>query len=392
MVSSMLSLLFALGAPFVCQGSVASAADVPSAQALQWYEGSYNRALSEARKEQREVVLVFAPEWSNYSAKLRAETLVDPAAVAALQSSVCLDVDPDSSRGAQIVRLHNVDTFPTIAVLTSKGAAEDRIVGFIPAQALVGEMARIRSGTETVSALRDRQTAAPDDLSLRNDLANKLAWVGDLRGAQKLLKSIRRDDPTGATLAGARLIMQDTIDQVAADGGGPALLVQWDLSPLQTSIERLENVVGRAEGWNRLATLERQAGRPDKAIAAWRRAWSEVPAGNIANWTRETVNTIFGVRDGLDEDSRAFAMEIAQAALASENEAVERDELAGVVLDETEQVAANARRAMLLDTLAFAHIINGEREQALTLAAEALALDPENEELQQRAAFFLADT
>jgi len=63
-----------------------------------------------------------------------------------------------------------------------------------------------------------------------------------------------------------------------------------------------------------------------------------------------------------------------------------------VVLDETEQVAANARRAMLLDTLAFAHIINGEREQALTLAAEALALDPENEELQQRAAFFLADT
>lgn len=289
-----------------------------------------------------------------------------------------------------MVRLHNVDTYPTMAILTSAGTPEDRIVGFIPAQALVGELARIRSGTETVSALRDRQAAAPDDLTVRSDLANKLAWVGDQRGAGKLLDSIRRDDPEGASLAGSRLAMQDVLDAIALEGGGTALLAEWDLSPLQTCIESLQNVVGRAEGWNRLATLERQAGRPDQAIAAWRRAWREVAAGNVEQWTRETVMTIFGVREGLDPDSRAFAMEIARASLAADKQAVARDQAAGVTLDADGQLSADQRRAGVLDTLAFAHIINDELDEALERARQALALDPENEEYGRRAAFFLA--
>ncbi|MFT7462687.1 MAG: tetratricopeptide (TPR) repeat protein [Pseudohongiellaceae bacterium] len=149
-------------------------------------------------------------------------------------------------------------------------------------------------------------------------------------------------------------------------------------------------MVGRAEGWNRLATLERQAGRPDQDIAAWRLAWSELPASNEDNWTQETVNTIFAARAGLDDDSKAFAMEIAEAALSSDQAAEASEKAAGVVLAEDGKAAANRRRAMLRDILAFAHIINGDVDTAVSLAERALALDPENGEYQQRAAFFLA--
>lgn len=100
MVQPVFSLLLALTAPLVLQDDFAPSASVSKIEAVDWFDGSYNAALSEARKKQRDVVLVFAPEWSTFSAKLRSETLLDPAAVAVLQASVCLDIDPDTPRGA----------------------------------------------------------------------------------------------------------------------------------------------------------------------------------------------------------------------------------------------------------------------------------------------------
>ncbi|MFT7462688.1 MAG: hypothetical protein ACI9EF_001030 [Pseudohongiellaceae bacterium] len=222
MVPAVLSLLFALTSTVAtAQGVAAEPVAAKSITAVPWFDGSYNGALSAARKKDCAVVLVFAPEWSSYSEQLRHETLQDEGVAAALQSSVCLDVDPDPVLGAQVVQLHNVEMFPTLAFLTSKGAAEDRIVGLIPAQALVRELARIAAGDFTVSDFRAQQKAAPSDLTLRNDLAEKLVWVGDLPRAGKLFDSIRRDDPEGSSLASARLAMQDVI---SLDGGGPTLL------------------------------------------------------------------------------------------------------------------------------------------------------------------------
>jgi hypothetical protein len=117
-------------------------------------------------------------------------------------------------------------------------------------------------------------------------------------------------DAQGGAQAGAQLVIQDVIATIALDGGGPSQVVLWDLSPLQVCVESLTNVVARAQGWNRLASLERQAGRPQLAIAAWRQAWSEAAATNIEQWTRETVLTIFDERAGLDAESQAFALEL----------------------------------------------------------------------------------
>jgi len=372
----------------VWQAELSSESTAP-APAIAWHSGTYNAALREARSESRPVLVAFLPEWSDYSRQMREDVLAAPAVASVLADMLCLDVDTDTPQGEQVIRLHEVTSFPVLVVTGPDGRTEDRIDGFIPANLLVGELRRILSGTNTVSDFRARSAAAPDDLSLRASLSAKLKAVGQGREADRLTASIRRDDPEGATLTGARVLMQDAIDDLVAAANGQGASA-YDPQVLAALLPGLVNERARFEGWTRVADLARLSGREGEVLPAYRSAWGVIPEEFVLVWGLDLVDLLREGSEGFDSDAMDFYLEVAQAvadgAEGLEN-AVAAIQAAGLPPDTT----AEQFLAERLDALAFAHWARGETAEAVALAERCVLLDPVNLEYRERPAFFLAE-
>jgi hypothetical protein len=354
-----------------------------------WLDSHYNAAVAQARDQGSLLLVAFLPEWSDFSNKLRAETLPDPTVSGELCGLLCLEVDVDDPRGAQIQRLHQVTSFPALVLVGADGRIEDRIDGFIPAAPLVGELQRIKSGQGTVSDFQARSDAAPDDLAIRSALATKLVAVGRDRDAGRLYNTIRADDPTGASVTGARLQLQDAIDDIVA-AAGPDGPPAWDTTPLMDALESIENERARFEGFARLADIEQARGQPGLALEALRSAWQRIPPTLVLDWGMDLV-FIFWEREDVVEGEPELMLEVAEQVAAWAEEVVDPEgDDHGYTLpagpDETPEMWLSRR----LDALALAAFSNGDVDRAVALAERCQTLWPDNEEYAGRVGLFLA--
>lgn len=73
-----------------------------------------------------------------------------------------------------VIKKFNVSGFPTLLVLGPDGAEWDEVWGQGPAH-FVEDLARVRAGTDTLPALRQRLKSNPADTKLALDLADKLS-------------------------------------------------------------------------------------------------------------------------------------------------------------------------------------------------------------------------
>ncbi len=355
---------------------------------IDWYADGYNRALRAARDGGRLVFIAFVPAWSDYSNKVVDETFADAAVARELEGMVCLQYRDDDVRATQVMKLFNVTTFPTLIVVGSDGRIEDAIFGYIPPAPLVFELQRIKSGNDTVSARQALADASPGDLALRHSLAVKLGDCGDTRRAQRALDSIRRDDPDGATLTGARVKLQDVLQAIAAEQGGTGNIANWDLTAFEAALGGIELPQARYEGWGQAGDLYFGAGRPEQALAAYRTQWAHVPESGLLASGLELVRRMTENAAAASAGQNAFVLEVAEEVVARA-ESLEGDAAALAAADVTE-ADYPSWLAEHLDALAFAYDAVGRTDEAIALAGRCLALDPENEEYQRRGDFFAA--
>ena len=372
----------ALAAPLPLQGD---AADHQPA----WFEGDYNEAIATCRSSEQPLLLAFLPTWSDYSNKLRDETLVDPDVRAELCGMLLLEVDVDDPRGAQVGKLHGVSNFPMLLVLDATGRAEDRIEGFIPAGPLVGELKRIAAGQNTVSDFRARYEADPEDGTLRLALADKLYAVGSAREADRHVRALRREDPEGNTRAGAVVRLREAL-QAMVDAAGPAGPPAFDLAPVQQVLAELGDDRTRYEGQLQVAQVATAAGKPEVALAATRAAWEALPDDQVTAWGNELVFNFVEGLDELDEPTRALWLEIAEE-VARRAEAEHAAMTAGEAPTPADGTSPDAWLATRLDGLAWACFGAGQRARARELAARCAELDPDNEEYPGRPVIFADD-
>jgi hypothetical protein len=367
---------------------IASAAPAPPADAapeqVAWYSGNYNAAVSDARKQGKLLLLAFVPEWSDYSRKLVDETFLDGTVAKELNDLICLMYTEEDNVSRQIIKLYNVEQFPTIVVAEADGKIEDLITGFIPAQPLVGEMRRIKSGNDTVSARRALAEATPTDLNLRWSLADKLKNVNDERRARKVMQSIRAEDPEGRTLAGARVAAQDVWDAIeSAAPGGPDT---WDIAPMLAHIESLSIDLAAFDGWNAVARFHAGLSRMPEARAAFMRAWTRIPPDQVLNWGNDMGNFFLEAEDVLTDAEKAFAVEVAErAAVRAVALGDPEAENYGVAFNGTNY---NAYLAERLDTVTRCLIefdpTPAGLDKAQATAERCIELDPDNEEYPGR--------
>ncbi len=348
---------------------------------IAWFQGPHMSALGKARRSRQPVALYFWMDGSAQCSRMFTETLQETPVAQVLDGTVCVGIDIASAQGTRLVQRYGVTVLPTLLFLTPDGEPDDVVIGFIPAPGLVAEIQRIQTGSNTVSDFRRRLAEAPEDLALRHQLALKLRDVGDGAGHDALVAEIRARDPEGKTPTGARLLFWE-VRQRALAGAAPA---EVDLAAVYAHLERIGPREVRFEAWDWVAVFELERERGKEGRVASRRAWEFAPAPSQLAFAARTARGFFQMRGELDEDDKAFLLEIGRKAGALVR-ALDGDVSGLQGLEWEEGEGYNSGLAFVLEAQSMAEFVNGNVKEAIGLVEECLALAPENPELPGRLA------
>lgn len=356
-----------------------------AADDVAWHAGGYDAALRTASAQGRSLFIALVPDWSDYSRKMSAESLVDPAVAALLTDMVCVKYEQEDEASAEVARRYNVSSFPTLVIAGPHGEIDDVIIGYFPPAPLISELQRISSGRDTLSDHLARVAAAPDDLAVRYAYAVKLDELGDSAGYQRELATIREADPQGLTFIGNVLQQQDVWNAIAA--AAPGGETTYDLAPIEAFLDTATQPDALFQGWVRVANFHAERERRAEAVNGFRKAEPHVPQNQRLAWANGVVNFIVEVDQGdLPAADGEFAIALTEELLQAGLAAGEPDadgvvansgaEYAGFLAERHDQVAR-----------CYVKWPDAERlKRALEHLRRAIELAPENTEYRNRLA------
>jgi len=324
--------------------------------------------------------------------------------VTEMNDIICVSIDAESEAGSKIAKKYGVRGYPTLLFLSSDGSPRDSIGGYMPTDPFRAEVARIKSGEGTISAIRDRIKAGKDTLSARFDLIDKLKGFNDKDGILQQQDTIAKSVANGQGFEAANIDSRwklsqrlrtagladladeqiEAIRQLDPEGKSEAMR-NVAFAEIRSTIKgaddlgQLEEFLASEthegilfEGWNIIYSVHQQASQktenPEEAAAARSRArsaavelWKHAPEqyqaglGNMIAWS------YYEAADELSKDDRAFALSVAETAAKASSEDVN-----------------------VLDTYACCLFMNGKVKQAIAQAERCIELDPDNEEWTRR--------
>lgn len=329
---------------------------------LQWFKGSYARALRHAKKKNAGLVLVFSPSWSDWSQKLESGPLQDPSVIRELQSYVLLKLGADSKKDKDLATRFKVRSFPSMVFVRIDDSADDLISGYIDAPNLVQQIQRIKRGQGTLSGLEKQLEINPKDLAVRLRLANKKWELGDDAGYFEQLEKIKELDPQGKSLTRRALMLNDYQEEIfgCRSNGGPV-----HLEPLLEFLAEEKYPSVLFEGWSYLGTVYDELGDSKKARESHMQAWKHVPVGQVPFYGQAVAQLFLSRKEELSEAERSFALKLA----------VQSAKRAHDVQDGKQQLGR------CLFTLAMCHQLNGQLQSAIRANEQALQIFPDNPNL-----------
>ncbi|MFQ5505517.1 MAG: hypothetical protein ACE5F1_12070 [Planctomycetota bacterium] len=356
----------ALIASLALLGLAAPSASMPPPQdeEISWFFGPFDEALAKAKDRKTRVFLYV---WADNEPckRLYGETMKDAGCVRALKNLVCVSADSSKKDGAALVERYSVASMPTMLIVAPDGSAEDALVGFCAPKSFVAEMERIKRGAGTIHDLRKRSEKKPEDLALRYRYAEKLRHVGRTADFERVCDSIRRDDPGGKTLTGARICLED-LEKRVIESEDPS---KADVQPLARFLKRIKFSDIRHEGWAWVGNFEIE--REDKKASrkAYQLAWKSCPPKRRIGFAGELVRVYWTMRDEIRTADKKFILSVGQDA-AKRAESMPRGERSGRPFE--------AWLAGHLDALACCYYMAGRRKQALATVERCKQLDPGN--------------
>jgi thioredoxin-like negative regulator of GroEL len=105
----------------------------------------FNKALAEAKQYSRPIFVDVYAEWCTWCHKLDKEVYSDPKFTEYMKNFVLAKIDSeDGGQGSNIAEKYNIDSLPTMIILSSDGKLLNRISGFMTTSKLIEEMEYVR--------------------------------------------------------------------------------------------------------------------------------------------------------------------------------------------------------------------------------------------------------
>ncbi len=125
-----------------------------SLSSTNFYNGSFDDALREARKQDKTLVLDFWADWCAPCLKMDKETFSDPELAKTLNENfVVYKVNIDTFDGMEIANRFAVESFPTIITLDNRGKFIYELKGFFPANYFREKLSPLSKQTEAYVSL-----------------------------------------------------------------------------------------------------------------------------------------------------------------------------------------------------------------------------------------------
>lgn len=334
------------------------ACDEPAHSAIEWFEGTYQAALDRAKADERLVFIYFWTDWCTWCKRLDAQIFIADPVVAELKDVICISVDAESESGATIARRFSVRRYPTLLVVNGSGGPEDKLGGFLFAQALAAEMRRVKRGERTISALRASVAADGTDLGARWALAKKLKAVGDGAGYDQEVAAIQLADPDGHSTPMRAMALSRLVKETF---GAFKQTREFDARELRALLAGEEDGGILYEGWSTLAYYQAVSDRREAARTSYRLAWPHCPFTKIADFGNQVAWLYWESAGEITPAEKVWALEVARKAAHAAGEDV-----------------------AVLDTLACCLYMNGMQSEALRAVRRCIELDPDMEEWRER--------
>ncbi len=340
-----------------------------SAQAIEWWQQDLAGALAAAKAEPAAMVALYCWQDDGPCRDMFQGTLSAASVTAALADFVCMGAKDDDA-GKALWQQYGVTTRPTVLFLDPDGQRVDVAVGYVPATEFLGELQRIRAGTDTIPALRAKVDAAPADHALALALVRKLRLAGDKQGAAVVVDAMLAKDPKFSSEQAAEAMLTRLADQLARPDVAPKDL---DVKPLRDFLGKMRHKRVLFLGWDRVAATEFRRGNLKAAAEAAEKAWKYVPPDEVLPWGQRMAGKAYEnwqALDKIDKDLLKRALEVSEKAL-------------DVVEKRHQETPDNVFYANALYLHAAVQMVNNQRKDAFASMDKAMALDPTNENLKK---------
>lgn len=172
------------------------AADGSITSAVEWFHGSLEDALAEAKKEGKLVFADVGAYWCPPCHRLDEEVFVRKEVGEFIGAGyIAIHVDAEKGEGPDIVAQYNVQAYPTLLVLEPSGIEKGRIVDFVEPDALKVALERIARGDNVLADLVAAVEAEPDDIKARYRLGHAYALAARRKDAEAQFSEVELADP-----------------------------------------------------------------------------------------------------------------------------------------------------------------------------------------------------
>lgn len=337
----MKKLICALSLAVLLAGSVAHAG-------VEWSTASFDQILSQAKQENRHVIIDFYATWCGPCKRLDEVTYQDANVIEFLNSNIPVKYDAEKGVGEELAGKYRIVAYPTLLVIAPDGKVIDRHIGYLEPEPFIGKMKDYINGVGTITDLEKQLKEKPDDVALLLEVGMKHADAVRAEAAEKCLNKVLELDPEG------KVADRGEVFYALGDANYYAKRYPQAREYLSQAIEYALDEKSSETALRRLAYVEHKLGNSDAAVATYEKYLAKHP-----------------------EDPRAmngFAWFCAQRKIGLDKAlpvAVKAAELSG-------------RDPGILDTLAEVYYARGEFDRAIEIGKEALAKDPDDQYLKDQ--------